>query len=174
MARMLLLPEPYALRQMEVDDIAEVMAIEQVVKSSPWSAATYEAEITQNEQSTAMVLTAAGWVVGYMVHWVVADEIQINTIATALDWRGRGLGETLLLNGLLSGYQQGGRMALLEVRRSNVVAQSLYRKYGFEVVGERKRYYRDNHEDALLMTANNLEWEALRNYWPPLKERLTQ
>lgn len=171
---MLALPEPYALRPMEVNDIAEVMTIEQVVKTSPWSAATYETEITQNDQSTAMVLTAEGWIAGYMVHWVVADEIQVNTIATALNWRGRGLGEALLLNGLLSGYQRGGRVALLEVRRSNTVAQNLYRKYGFAVVGERKRYYRDNHEDALLMTVNDLEWQALRNYWPPLRERLAQ
>lgn len=171
---MLLLPAPYRLRPMKVDDIAEVMAIEQVVKRSPWSAATYESEIVRQAQSTPVVLTAEEWIIGYMVHWVVADEIQINTIATDVAWRGRGLGEALLLNGLLCGYEAGGRVAFLEVRRSNIVAQNLYRKYGFEVVGNRKQYYRDNREDALLMTADPVEKETLLNKWAVLKDRLAE
>jgi ribosomal-protein-alanine N-acetyltransferase len=47
-------------------------------------------------------------------------------------------------------------MVTLEVRASNVVAQNLYRKYGFVNVGRRARYYRDNNEDADLMTVEQV------------------
>jgi len=47
----------------------------------------------------------------------------------------------------------GSVTATLEVRVTNDRAQGLYRKYHFAVVGRRKHYYRDNGEDALLMTA---------------------
>jgi ribosomal-protein-alanine N-acetyltransferase len=49
----------------------------------------------------------------------------------------------------------------LEVRAGNEAAQTLYRKFGFEVVGHRPRYYQDNHEDALLMTLAPLKAERL-------------
>ena len=45
----------------------------------------------------------------------------------------------------------GAKTMTLEVRVSNEVAQKLYRKYGFQHGGIRKRYYTDNHEDALVM-----------------------
>jgi ribosomal-protein-alanine N-acetyltransferase len=53
----------------------------------------------------------------------------------------------------------GARSATLEVRVGNPSAQALYRKFGFQIVGRRKGYYKDNGEDALLMTADKLsEW----------------
>jgi len=51
---------------------------------------------------------------------------------------------------------KGYRLATLEVRASNTAAQTLYRRFQFEVVGSRPRYYRDNNEDALIMTVNGL------------------
>ena len=39
----------------------------------------------------------------------------------------------------------------LEVRTSNIKAQNLYRKYGFEIINIRKKYYKDNLEDAFIM-----------------------
>ncbi|MCP5099650.1 MAG: hypothetical protein GY943_29200 [Chloroflexi bacterium] len=48
-------------------------------------------------------------------------------------------------------------MTTLEVRRSNQVAQALYLKYQFEIVGERPRYYRDTGEDAIIMTRTPLD-----------------
>ena len=57
---------------------------------------------------------------------------------------------------------RGAQQALLEVRRSNLEAQRLYKRFGFEVVGLRPRYYRDNNEDAILMTLKNLDEHALR------------
>lgn len=168
---MLPLPFPFLLRPMVVDDVQAVMAIEQVVKSSPWTAAAYTAELA-NPQATAVVLTAAGTITGYMVFWLVAGEIQIHTIATAEVWRGRGLGAAMLHNALWLGRQQGATMATLEVRHSNHAAQTLYQRYGFVVVGQRPHYYRDNGETALLMTAEPLRDDLLDQQWPTLQQRL--
>lgn len=91
--------------------------------------------------------------VAYGGFWFIIDEAHISTIAVHPDWRGRRVGERLLVGMLEKALDLGAVTATLEVRVSNDRAQSLYRKYHFEVVGRRKHYYRDNGEDALLMTA---------------------
>jgi ribosomal-protein-alanine N-acetyltransferase len=92
-------------------------------------------------------------ITGFAGFWLVEDEAHIGTLALHPAWRGRGLGEQLLAALLRRAADLGARLVTLEVRAGNHVAQRLYRKYGFEEVGRRKAYYRDNHEDALLMTA---------------------
>jgi ribosomal-protein-alanine N-acetyltransferase len=77
------------------------------------------------------------------------------------------LGELLLLNLLFQAYTHLANMVTLEVRQSNRVAQALYRKYRFEEVGTRPRYYRDTGEDALLMTMPALN----AHYYQFLEER---
>jgi ribosomal-protein-alanine N-acetyltransferase len=92
-----------------------------------------------------------GQIVGFAGLWLMIDEAHITTIANHPDWRGRGVGE-LMLSALIGiAYEIGARRVTLEVRVSNAVAQSLYRKYGFGIEGRRKRYYSDNHEDAYVM-----------------------
>ncbi len=92
-------------------------------------------------------------VVAYGGFWFIIDEAHVSTIAVHPDWRGRRVGERLLVAMLEQALDLGAATATLEVRVSNERAQGLYRKYRFEVVGRRKHYYRDNGEDALLMTA---------------------
>jgi ribosomal-protein-alanine N-acetyltransferase len=90
-------------------------------------------------------------VIGYAGIWLTLDEAHITTIASAPEARRRGVGE-LLLNGLIDlSLELGARFMTLEVRVSNVAAQQLYLKYGFETRGTRPRYYTDNQEDALVM-----------------------
>ncbi len=57
---------------------------------------------------------------------------------------------------------RGAVEVTLEVRKSNLAAQALYRQFGFDKVGRRKRYYRDTGEDALLMTLPVLDADAAR------------
>jgi ribosomal-protein-alanine N-acetyltransferase len=73
------------------------------------------------------------------------------------DFRGLGISRELLAAALIDAIQQGTRQATLEVRAGNEIALRLYRRFRFEVVGLRPRYYQDNHEDALIMTAFNLD-----------------
>jgi len=97
--------------------------------------------------------TATRNVVGYGGFWFILDEAHISTIAVHPDWRGRRVGEQLFVSMLEHALELSAVTATLEVRVTNDRAQNLYRKYNFEVVGRRKHYYRDNGEDALLMTA---------------------
>jgi ribosomal-protein-alanine N-acetyltransferase len=101
-------------------------------------------------------------IVGFAGLWLMIDEAHITTIATHPDHRGRGVGE-LMLAGLIDiGYEIGARHVTLEVRVSNDVAQNLYRKYGFRDAGIRRRYYSDNHEDALIMWTPEIHDPAYR------------
>jgi ribosomal-protein-alanine N-acetyltransferase len=92
-------------------------------------------------------------IVGYGGFWFIIDEAHISTIAVHPDWRGQGVGENLFVAMLEQALDLGAQSVTLEVRVSNAAAQALYHKYEFEQTGRRKRYYRDNGEDALLMTA---------------------
>jgi len=106
---------------------------------------------------------------GYAGLWLMVDEAHITTIAVRPQYRGRGLGELLLVALAEVAYDINARWLTLEVRVSNDVAQTLYRKYGFKPAGVRHRYYSDNQEDALIMWTDEIrspEWrerfEALR------------
>lgn len=153
-------------RPMEIKDVARVREIDVLSFSLPWSERSYRFEVTENKHALNQVVENAvpgqpPEVVAMAVLWVIVDEAHIATIAVHPDFRGLGIGKRLLAQSLLAAYQRGARMAYLEVRRGNIVAQSLYRQFGFVVAGERKRYYQDNNEDALLMTLDPLQVEAL-------------
>jgi ribosomal-protein-alanine N-acetyltransferase len=150
-------PRPLRLRPMTADDIDSVMAIEQESVPTPWPASGYRHELTQNPRAFYAVATCVDdlgteIVLGYAGHWLIADEVHVSIIAVAAHCRGRGLGDLLMLQVLHHAKQQNARLVTLEVRRNNRVAQNLYQKYTFAEVGERKGYYRDTGEDAVLMT----------------------
>jgi ribosomal-protein-alanine N-acetyltransferase len=90
---------------------------------------------------------------------MIVDEAHIATVATHPGYRQQGIASQLLVAALKSAYAEGARSALLEVRAGNQAAQEMYRKFGFEVVGRRERYYKDNQEDAVLMTLSRLPVE---------------
>ena len=94
---------------------------------------------------------------GYSGMWHIADEAHISTIAVHPKWRGQRLGELLVWCMIRQAMLQGATQVTLEVRVSNALAQGLYRKYGFEVMGLRKGYYRDNGEDAYMMAVMRLD-----------------
>ena len=108
-------------------------------------------------------------IVGYVGVWFMADEAHITSIAVMEEFRRRGLGEGLLLGALKMAVARRSQLATLEVRVSNHSAQALYVKHGFTKCGLRKRYYADNHEDALIMTVRDLH---LPDYQKALLEQL--
>ena len=89
-------------------------------------------------------------VIGYLGLWMVWGEGHITTFAIHPAYRGKGFGKKLFSYALDYARNEGCREVLLEVRPSNVKAQNLYRKFGFQVIGVRKHYYADG-EDALVM-----------------------
>lgn len=154
------------IRQMTLNDVEQVHAIDVASFSMPWTERSFRFELTENTNSRLYVAEmrsggAAPRLAGMIVIWMILDEAHIGTIAVHPDFRRLGIGRRLLAVALLEAAKEQAKQAFLEVRRSNEAAQALYAAFGFEVVGVRPRYYRDNHEDALLMTLFQLDEEAL-------------
>jgi [ribosomal protein S18]-alanine N-acetyltransferase len=195
---------PYQVEPMRWEDVPQVMAIERKSFTLPWSDYTYRHEILDNRNAHYFVARrldngavsqpASRWerflkrglfkrevkapIVGYGGFWIVIDEAHISTIASDEKWRGHGIGELMLLAMIERSIELGAHEVTLEVRVSNTVAQNLYRKYGFEEVGRRPGYYRDNNEDADLMTVSNVhqaEYQTkLKALRAALEDRLRQ
>ncbi len=113
-------------------------------------------------------------VVGYCGFWVAADEVHISTIAVNPSFREQGIGQLLLVTAIEKALELGANLISLEVRVSNIAAQNLYRKYGFKVVGRRRRYYSDNREDALIMTAEYIASAPYQRMFQKRHEELIQ
>lgn len=160
------IPIQSRIRPMELRDVARVWEIDVASFALPWPERSYRFEILENPASHPYVIEvsqgqALPVVAGMIVMWFILDEAHIGTIAIDKPYRRLGLGRLLLAESLLEAYQKGIRMTYLEVRRSNLAAQAMYEQFGFLVAGIRNRYYKDNGEDALLMTLNPMQVTVL-------------
>ena len=144
------------VRRMMIEDVPAAHAIDKSSFTLPWPERSFRFEVTNNPSARCWVAELDGQVVGILILWMIVDEAHVATLATHPEFRQQGIAERLLIMGLDNAYEEGARSALLEVRAGNEAAQALYRKYGFETVGSRKHYYKDNAEDAILMTLERL------------------
>lgn len=139
------------LLKMTTEHIKDVHKIEEDCFSIPWSEKSFYDEITKNKLAIYIVLKLDQEVVGYGGMWHVITEGHITNVAIKKEHRGKGLGGKII-DGLIDIAKQKEMIGItLEVRTSNQVAQSLYKKKGFVITGVRKEYYDDNKEDAILM-----------------------
>jgi [ribosomal protein S18]-alanine N-acetyltransferase len=159
------------LRYMTLADIPQVVNIDRHSFGMPWSARSYAYEIAESSYSHMVVLeytpetpALPAWrrwlqslngghqhkrrIVAYGGLWRVMQEAHISTIASHPNWRGRGYGEIMLAAMICKALELKASYVVLEVRITNEVAQNLYRKYAFNTVAVKPRYYRDNGEDA--------------------------
>ncbi|PGT80374.1 ribosomal-protein-alanine N-acetyltransferase [Bacillus sp. AFS040349] len=144
----------FTIRKMVREDIEEVYQIECQSFSAPWTKESLYYELEQNLFAKYLVVELDGKVVGYCGLWVIMDDAQITNIAVHPEYRGRNIGEALLRFTIQLSREMNAKRLSLEVRVSNHIAQSLYKKVGFLPGGIRKRYYTDNQEDALVMWVN--------------------
>ncbi len=144
------------IRKMALEDIDQVVAIDEASFSLPWPVRSFHFELTNNPASRSWVAEIDGQVVGIMVAWMIVDEIHIATIATHNDFRRQGIGEKLLVHTLKSAKDEGAITSFLEVRESNRFARQMYNKFGYLEVGRRGHYYKDNNEDAILMSLDSI------------------
>lgn len=148
-------------RKMTVDDIPAVIDLDQKSFSLPWPERSFRFELTDNPASRCWVADLDGKIVGMIVVWLIIEEAHVATVATHPNYRRQGIGRRLLAYALRQMIQDGARSSFLEVRESNIAAQEMYRKFGYEVTGRRRRYYRDNDEDAILMNLDRLDAQRL-------------
>lgn len=141
----------WVLRRMTASDVDAVDRIEQRVFLSPWSRRAFLHEVNDNPHAVPLVAVRDGVLCGYLVAWVVTDELHIGTIAVDEAWRRRGVAKRLLQEIFQIARQRRCTRAFLEVRRSNVSAQKLYEVLGFRPIGVRPKYYAPQQEDAIVM-----------------------
>ena len=144
------------IRRMTLDDLPTVVALDQMSFSLPWPERSFRFEVADNAASRCWVAEVDGRVIAMLVGWLLVDEIHIATIATHPDYRRQGIGRKLLSYALMRAREEGAHSSFLEVRETNLAAQEMYRQFGYHPTGRRRRYYKDNDEDAILMTLESL------------------
>lgn len=151
----ILLPN-ISIEPMRVSDVDAVRAIDARCYPSPWYKNAYLTELS-NRSASYIVAREGENIVGYAGQWIIMDEAHITTLAVDPSRQGRKIGERLLLALIDEALYQNASHITLEVRESNRIAQSLYRKYGFEATALRKNYYTDTGENAVVMWANDIQ-----------------
>ena len=141
---------------MEERDLDQVLAIDRECFPAERNMPPYKNDLLYNDMAHYLVACEANRVgsqiIGVIGFWMMAGEAHIITIAVRHTHRRRGVGELLLNSALELAKSLEAFAMTLEVRKSNLVAQSLYAKHGFTERGIRKNYYDGVREDAVIMT----------------------
>ncbi len=117
----------------------------------PSASARQPAEPASSARPAKELQPDAPSVVGFVIFWLVHDEVHILNVAIHPTVRRQGIGRLLMVEALERGRANGASLVTLEVRRSNFGALGLYRDLGFRPVGIRPNYYVDEGEDAVVM-----------------------
>lgn len=137
--------------RMTEKDVPAVAELEKMCFAVPWSEKSFFEEMN-NKLAIYFVAKKDGQCVGYAGFWNVSGEGGITNVAVLSECRRRGIGGMLISEMIKTARKLRLDLLTLEVRKSNIVAQGLYKKFDFDIIGERKRYYSDNGEDAWIMT----------------------
>jgi len=144
------------ISRMTIDDILEILVIENLCFALPWSYESFYNEIESNKFAHYHAIRFNNQIAGYIGLWQVMDEGHITNIAIHPDLRRQGLACKLIEYTLDFCKESSITSLTLEVRKNNIPAQNLYKKYGFVAEGFRKAYYADNKEDAIIMWNKNI------------------
>ena len=138
--------------------LRKVLEIEEQLYPRPWTNHTFVSELSQMRAGNRYYLVAyvGDTMVGYAGLMFAADDAHVTNIAVNPAWQGRGVATEMMLDLVLLAHDRGCVAMTLEVRHTNVVAQNLYRRFGFVPAGVRKRYY-ENTDDAIVMWAHGVD-----------------
>jgi ribosomal-protein-alanine N-acetyltransferase len=133
---------------MQQKDVQMVFELEKLIFSDPWTLESFRVEVENRQNSYPCVLEKDNLIAGYAVVWYYSGEIHIGNFAIHPDFRNQCLGQILLEN-ILDKFK-AYKSAFLEVRKSNISAINLYKKFAFKELYVREKYY-SNTEDAIVM-----------------------
>jgi ribosomal-protein-alanine N-acetyltransferase len=133
-------------------DLPRILEIERLAFPTPWSLSSFKRELTLpfSRLTVAIVDGKNPAAAGFLCRWLVADECHILNVAVHPDYRRVGVGAELMKLAIAEARARGASLVTLEVRRSNLPARSLYRKFEFEERRLRRHYYGVG-EDAIVM-----------------------
>ncbi|MFA5523962.1 MAG: ribosomal protein S18-alanine N-acetyltransferase [Tissierellales bacterium] len=139
------------IREMTEEDIDDVLEVEKESFATPWTKEAFVLELIKNQLARYIVAEKDEKIVGYGGLWLILDEGHITNIAVSSNHRGQGIGNLLVERLIGICEERGINNMTLEVRKTNFIAQYLYKKYDFVDCGVRKGYYTDTKEDAVIM-----------------------
>ena len=145
-------PSP-VIRPLCEADLDAILRIERRCFPEPWTRGMFRQELAAEGLSHFFVMMEGDRIVAYGGYWVQVDEAHITNLAVVPERRRRGYGARVVRFLLREAASRGLVAAYLEVRSSNEAAQALYKGFGFERVGLRRRYYAQTGEDAIVMMA---------------------
>ncbi len=147
-------PMGFEIRDATDADLAEILEIEKLAFTTPWTLRSFQRELSLPFSRLAVAMSADGdskpALAGFLCRWLVADECHILNVAVRPSFRRQGVGGLLMNNAILEARARRAAFVTLEVRRSNLAARQLYRKLHFEERRLRRHYYGPG-EDAIVM-----------------------
>jgi ribosomal-protein-alanine N-acetyltransferase len=141
------------IRDATARDLPRIIEIERLAFPAPWTLASFQRELTLPFSRIMLAITGEGAdpsIAGFLCRWLIADECHILNIAVHPDSRRLGIGSILMTEAINEAKATGTNVVTLEVRRSNLAARQLYRKFEFEERRLRRHYYGPG-EDAIIM-----------------------
>lgn len=139
------------VRPAGADDLEVILAIEETAHPTPWIAEVFEREFDL-DWSHLWLFERGTKAVGFLVFWVIHDEVHILNVAVEPTCRRQGIASAVLCYLVGIAQENAASFVALEVREHNQAAIALYESLGFEIIGQREQYYADTGEDAYIMS----------------------
>ena len=167
------------IQTLNLEHLNYLLELDQVCFNGWWTLEGYRRELeSPNGHFLGIFSPYADELLGMACFWSILEEAHITILAIHPQYQGQGLGQALLYSLLKMAVDIGLERATLEVRVSNQVAISLYQKFGFKTAGRRPRYYKDNHEDALILWLSDLQHpsfiDTLDGWYEIVSDRLAK
>ena len=143
--------EDVTITEMKESDLEEVLEIEKKSFADPWSRRLFKETLSFPHSVNFVFREAPGALLGYINFYLIGEEAHMLNLAIHPDWRKKGLAAQLLNHAIDFLKRRNAAHFFLEVREGNLDAIRLYTKFGFQMIGRRKRYYVETNEDALVM-----------------------
>ncbi len=152
------------------ENLSAVLELDQACFGGLWTLDAYRRELESPNSDLIGLFSPLfpSQLLGLGCFWSILEEAHITILAIHPQYQCRGFGQALLYSLLRTACDRGLERATLEVRASNLAAISLYEKFGFKIAGRRRRYYKDNGEDALILWLGNLQYpqfQATLDHW---------
>ena len=144
-------PVPVRIVPLTMERVDEVLEIERLSFTDPWSREMFRSELEVGGGTYARMALRGGTLAGYLLAVLIEDEAHLGNLAVHPSERRSGVGQKLLDDLLETARANGITRITLEVRRSNENARKFYFRNEFIDVAMRKNYYRNPHEDAIVM-----------------------
>jgi ribosomal-protein-alanine N-acetyltransferase len=138
--------EKIKIARARVIDIKKIIEIEELSYRDPWPREVFMIDYVFNSSSRYYVVKIVNKIVAFMGIWVEERKLHIINIAVHPEYRNKGIAKALLNSSIDYANKNRLKEIYLEVRKSNNVAQNLYKQFDFEIVEDLQKYYQDGED----------------------------